>query len=228
MCVYEDRCLASLFKKYMTFMIYMAIILTQVIDDSCSPQWMPWSSRAFVFQIGHPSTAIHIGIADYDVGPLEHECIGRVAINLGKFHPGTLYTLTYNLYESSNLTEKGEDEGSITVRLRVEIPDEKKYLLQGWKAPEKSWVNSQQWKSHRVAKYCVDGPHDEEGKIVVFIVYPLLSLLLLWHITNKILLSNLFPCVSQSLRCASFVVILTSYSHKSGTCPTQFQMPCAL
>ena len=142
--------------------LILEVSLLQVIDDSCSPMWMPWSSRAFVFQMSHPSTAIYIGVADYDVGPLEHECIGRVAIDMGKFFPGTLYTLTFKLFESSNLTEKGEDSGTITVRLRIEIPNEKKYLMEGWNAPSKSWVNSQQWKSHRVAKYCVDGPHDEE------------------------------------------------------------------
>ncbi|KAL9182512.1 hypothetical protein ACHAXT_013164 [Thalassiosira profunda] len=138
------------------------MVQTEVIDDSLSPMWMPWSTRAFVFNLHHPSTAIYIGVADYDVGPMEHECIGRVAIDMGKFSPSTLYTLTYKLYESSNLHEKGESMGTLTVRLRMEIGDEKKYLLEGWKAPEQNWINSQQWKSHRVAKYCVDGPHDEE------------------------------------------------------------------
>merc|ERR1719253_1647475 len=108
---------------------------------------MPWSSRAFVLQMRHPSTAIYIGVTDYDIGPLEHECIGRVAVHLGKFSPGTLYTLTYKLFETINLTERGEDIGTITVRLRIEVPSEKKYLMKGWEAPKRSWVNSQQWKS---------------------------------------------------------------------------------
>lgn len=176
---------------------------TEVIDDSCSPMWMPWSTRAFVFEMGHPSTdseydaatafvsslkcfksysyacwspnqsllplivcfnafAVYIGVTDYDVGPLEHECIGRTTLHLQQFHANTLYTLTYNLYESSNLRERGEDVGSITVRLRIEITNEKKYLMEGRKAPEHKWVNSQQWKTHRVAKFCVDANHDEE------------------------------------------------------------------
>ncbi|KAL7537886.1 hypothetical protein ACHAXR_011720, partial [Thalassiosira sp. AJA248-18] len=29
---------------------------TEVIDDVCSPMFMPWTSRAFVFQMTHPST----------------------------------------------------------------------------------------------------------------------------------------------------------------------------
>lgn len=138
------------------------MVQTEVIDDSCSPIWPPWSTRAFVFQMKHPSTAIYIGVADYDVGPLEHECIGRIAIHLGKFSHGVVHTLVYNLYESPNLVERGEAMGTITLRLRIEIPDEKKFLLAGWKTPKRKWVNSLQWKSHRVAKYCVDGPHDEE------------------------------------------------------------------
>lgn len=137
------------------------MVQTEVIDDSLSPMWMPWTNRAYIFQMNHPSTAMYIGVADYDVGPLEHECIGRCAIQLSKLSPGTLYTLSYNLYESSNLTEKGESSGTIILRLRVEY-DEKKYLMEGWKTPPVQWVNSQQWKSHRVAKYCCDGPHDTE------------------------------------------------------------------
>jgi hypothetical protein len=70
------------------------MVQTEVVDDSCSPVWPPWSTRAFVFQLKHPSTAIYIGVADYDVGPLEHECIGRISIHLGKFSHGVLHTLT--------------------------------------------------------------------------------------------------------------------------------------
>ena len=79
-------------------------------------------------------------MTDYDLGPMEHECIGRVALDISKLSQDTLYTQTYHLYESPNLTEQGEDVGTITVRLRIEIADEKKYLLEGWKAPGHKWV----------------------------------------------------------------------------------------
>jgi hypothetical protein len=137
------------------------MVQTDVIDDSLSPMWMPWTQRAFVFNMAHPSKAIYVGVVDYDVGPLEHECIGRAVIQVNKFSPGMLYTLSYKLYESSTLTDRGGDAGIITLRLRVEY-DEKKYLYDGWAAPSPQFVNSQQWKSHRVAKYCCDGPHDDE------------------------------------------------------------------
>ena len=102
------------------------MVQTEVINDSLSPMWMLWSSRAFVFQLSHPSAAVHVSVVDYDFGPLEHEAIGPCLIRIGRFHPGTIYTLLYNLYDSPNLTEKGEVMGTITVRLRVEINDEKR------------------------------------------------------------------------------------------------------
>jgi hypothetical protein len=136
------------------------MVQTDVIDDSLAPMWMPWSKRAFVFDMDHPSTALYIGVVDYDVGPLEHECIGRAAVQLNKFMPGMLYTLSYKLYETSNLTDRGDDAGVITLRLRLEY-DEKRYLQEGLKTPSPQFVNSKQWKSHRVAKYTVDGPHDD-------------------------------------------------------------------
>ena len=59
------------------------------------------------------------------------------------------------------MTDRGESAGIITLRLRLEY-DENRYLKEGLTPPLIRWVNSQKWKSHRVAKYCVDGPHDEE------------------------------------------------------------------
>eukprot|EP00986_Skeletonema_menzelii_P003510 scaffold1089_cov131-Skeletonema_menzelii.AAC.3 len=137
------------------------LVQTDVIDDSLSPMWPCWSTRAFKFQMSHPSTAIFIAVADYDVGILEHETIGRVAIQLNKLSPGLIYTLTYDLHESSNLLEFGDSVGKITVRIRVEY-EEQKMLMASLKPPPQSWVTSKRKKTHKVAKYCTEGPHDED------------------------------------------------------------------
>mmetsp|Transcript_6803 Transcript_6803/g.9990 ORF Transcript_6803/g.9990 Transcript_6803/m.9990 type:complete len:1147 (-) Transcript_6803:2430-5870(-) len=137
------------------------LVQTDVIDDCLSPMWMPWSTRAFKFQMSHPSMPIMIAVTDYDVGPLEHETIGRVAIQLNKFTPGILYTLAYDLHESSNLLEFGDSVGKITVRIRIEY-DEHKMLMASLKPPGQSWVTSKRKKTHQVAKYCTEGPHDED------------------------------------------------------------------
>ena len=153
-----------------------ALVQTDVIDDCLSPMWMPWTTRAFKFQMSHPSTAIFIALADYDVGPLDHETIGRVEIQLNKFTPGILYTLTYNLHNSSNFIEFGDSIGKITVRIRVEY-DEHKMLMASLKAPDQSFVTSKRKKTHRVAKYCTEGPHDEDT----------FELQLFWSLLDEIL-----------------------------------------
>ena len=158
-----DTGVGNLTDAFVSIVYGDVMVQTDVIDDSLSPMWMPWTKRAYIFNMSHPSTAMYVGVVDYDVGPLEHECIGRAAIQLNKLSPGMIYTLSYKLYETSNLTDRGgEDAGIITLRVRVEY-DEKRYLLEGMKAPSSpQHVNSNQWKSHRVAKFCCDGPHDEE------------------------------------------------------------------
>ena len=42
------------------------IVNTDVINDSLSPRWMPWSQRAFAFHIFHPSSQLMVGVFDYD------------------------------------------------------------------------------------------------------------------------------------------------------------------
>jgi hypothetical protein len=49
------------------------MVQTEVINDSLSPMWMPWSLRMFMLQLSHPSTAMHKGVADYNFGPLKHK-----------------------------------------------------------------------------------------------------------------------------------------------------------
>ena len=38
------------------------IVNTDVINDCLSPRWMPWSRRAFVFNVMHPSSQFHIAV----------------------------------------------------------------------------------------------------------------------------------------------------------------------
>lgn len=80
------------------------IVTTDVISNTLSPRWMPWSHRAFAFNISHPSSDVLIGFFDHDpeLSPLQlvqratstlHDPIGRLVINTENFAPGTLYTL---------------------------------------------------------------------------------------------------------------------------------------
>ena len=44
---------------------------TDVIDDTLSPRWMPWSQRAFQLHMMHPSSQMYLGVFDYADGMFE-------------------------------------------------------------------------------------------------------------------------------------------------------------
>jgi hypothetical protein len=73
------------------------MVRTNVYYDHLDPRWMPWSARAFAFNIGHPSSLIFLGVFDYDeMG--NHDPIGRVVINTANFQSNTSYLLHYRLH----------------------------------------------------------------------------------------------------------------------------------
>ena len=84
-------------------------------------RWMPWAQRAFCFHIQHTSSQLLLGVLDWDSesGIGKHDSIGRVTIDTTNFRPDTEYLLTYKLYGGILKSER-EEEGTITVRLRIE------------------------------------------------------------------------------------------------------------
>ena len=82
------------------------LVRTDVIFDCPSPRWPPWSSRAFVFPIKHPSSVLTIGVFDYDEGPLvSHDPAGRIVIEPSNFDTDTVYTLQYKLQSDAGMND---------------------------------------------------------------------------------------------------------------------------
>lgn len=107
------------------------IVNTDVINDSLSPRWMPWSQRAFIFNIMHPSSQIMVGVFDHDSGITQggHDPVGRVVVNPTNMRPNTLHTRTFDIHDTS---KKGKvKQGTITLRIRVELPNPRKTLMAG-------------------------------------------------------------------------------------------------
>jgi hypothetical protein len=138
-----------------------SVAMTEVIDDELSPHWLPWTQRAFCFGMMHPASILYLGAFDYDLGIGSHEALGRVAVNLCNLQRNTMYTLKYNLYPSSNVTDRTKN-GSITIRLRVECFDEKAALLEVIKPRPKIHVNVRKEKSFKVVRYTCFGEYDNE------------------------------------------------------------------
>ena len=74
------------------------MVRTDVIHDALDPRWMPWCTRAFCFNIHHPSSILLLGVFDYDA-TTEHDPVGRVVVNMANFQSNTSYLLHYALHD---------------------------------------------------------------------------------------------------------------------------------
>ena len=156
-------------KKTNTFVSIVhedAAVQTNVIPSLLSPLWLPWTKRAFAFNRMHPLSSMYIGVFHYDpVNPLGHQGIGRVCINLGQLRPDHDYILKYNLHQSSVYSNRKQN-GSITVRLRIDQPDPKVLLLKITKPLPQFQINVKKKKTRDIVKYTCYGRH-LEGKFDV-------------------------------------------------------------
>jgi len=69
---------------------------------------MPWSTRAFAFNITHPGSSLFLGVFDYDENFLVtdyHDPVGRVVVNTINFESGVSYLLHYDLIHSEKADE---------------------------------------------------------------------------------------------------------------------------
>ena len=159
------------------------IVNTDVIGDTLKPRWMPWSCRAFVFNISHPQSDLFVGVFDYDppnsIGQVAartvsgvHDPIGRVDINLGRFLQKTVYELKYPLYYNEEGALKMKARGSISIRLRVEWNDSRMTILKGAMPPPPMYVSCKKRLNWDVAHYTVSGPSaDKEFSIAKLTEY---------------------------------------------------------
>jgi len=138
-----------------------AVMQTSVIDNELSPQWPPWTKRAVCFNIMRSSSILYLAVFDYDLAS-QHDPIGRVAINVNNLKHDTVYLLKYNLCSSSNISEGREKQGTITIRLRIEINNLKAALLEGLKPRPTVYINVKKEKSFRVLRYTCFGKHDHD------------------------------------------------------------------
>mmetsp|Transcript_10438 Transcript_10438/g.16023 ORF Transcript_10438/g.16023 Transcript_10438/m.16023 type:complete len:1068 (+) Transcript_10438:116-3319(+) len=137
-----------------------AVVQTDTIYDCLSPLWMPWTQRAFCFNMMHPLSSLYLAVFDYD-DKSAHDGIGRCVINLENMKPNLTYTLKYALYPSSVVTAR-ESTGTVTIRIRVELLNEESLLLESIKPPPKIHVNVKKEKSLAVLKYTLYGEYDED------------------------------------------------------------------
>jgi hypothetical protein len=141
-----------------------AAVRTDIIDDTLKPRWLPWSKRAFIFHMLHSSSELFLGVFDYDAGfnPADdHDLVGRVSVDLSNLRKDTIYTLKYNIYDTARMNQR-KRRGSITLRLRLEIEDDRKLLLSNLEPPPQVYVNVKTRRDFRVIRYTCTGKYDME------------------------------------------------------------------
>lgn len=141
-----------------------AVVQTDVVDDTLAPRWMPWTRRAFIFHILHSSSQLFLGVFDYDssVDPTDdHDLVGRVSVDLSNLRKDTMYTLQYNIYTTARMSTR-KRKGTITLRLRMEIDDERQLLLSSIEPPPKMYVNVKTRREFRVVRYTCTGKYNME------------------------------------------------------------------
>lgn len=136
---------------------------TDIIDDCLSPMWPPWTQRAFIFHMFHGSSQLFLGVFDYDdgVNPTDdHDLIGRVSVDLTNLRHDTTYVLKYNIYTTARMSDR-KSKGTITIRLRIEINDQRKLLLSNLEPPPEMYVNVKKRKDYKVVHYTCTGKYGE-------------------------------------------------------------------
>jgi len=134
---------------------------TDIISNCLSPRFMPWSQRAFIFNMMHTSSPLFVAIFDSDDVPLnQHDLIGRVSIDLSNFRSNTVYVLDYNLFPTAKNAPRDAKYGTVTIRLRMELADERTLVLSNCMPPTSVYVNVQTKKEFNVLRQTVEGEVD--------------------------------------------------------------------
>ena len=81
---------------------------TDMINDCLSPRWLPWTQRAFILHMTHPSSQIFLGVFDYDKVS-SNDFLGKVSVDITHLRPQTEYVLDYKLFNS--LMSKEQEPG---------------------------------------------------------------------------------------------------------------------
>lgn len=136
-----------------------AIFNTDVIRNDLDPRWMPWSQRAFVFRMSHPSSQLMLGVFDYDHhrgGLDDHDPAGRVTVDVTNFAPSTDYVLSYEIY-ASVLNNVRKPRGKVTIRLRIEYDDFQKFSLGALSLRPLNHINVPKKTDFKVAYFTCNG-----------------------------------------------------------------------
>lgn len=153
-------------------------ITSDVIQDCNSPRFLPWTRRAFKFNINDISSKLFIGAFDHDRGMHSNDPIGRISISLAKFVPNTTYNLSYELYDTGQISNR-LSRGVIHLRLRMICKNERSLFFNSFKSqPARHAIHVDNSQNCEHIDYTIKGYTDVEEydlKTVFSMVMEILS-----------------------------------------------------
>ena len=137
-----------------------AIVSTEVVRDTLNPKFMPWTRRAFKLHIHDVNSRLYIGVFDHDFGGNKYDPIGRVSIPIHRFTPGTVYNLSYDLYDSSEVSKR-KIRGQINLRMSIKWKGQRSLFFNSLQSQEEFTVNFDSKRDYDNAEYTVHGYDDQ-------------------------------------------------------------------
>jgi hypothetical protein len=143
-----------------------SMVRTDIIWDDLNPRWLPWTTRAFIFKVRHPTSILMLGVFDYDELPIDfHDPLGRVVINTSAFRCNTDYVLHYKLHHDPR-EKDAIPRGNIIIRLRINWEQESEAMKLSFTTAPQFLINVENVKSHHVLRYVTRGAIDMEQPTV--------------------------------------------------------------
>lgn len=138
-------------EAYTMFVCEDAVVTSEVIKDSMNPRFMPWTRRAFKFNVAHISSPLFVGVFDKN----KSQKVGRISIPLQMYKSNTEYNVFYDLYDSSEVIKR-DKKGVIHLRISINWKSQRKLFLDAMN-PEQFTVNFESKRDYSTAQYVIEG-----------------------------------------------------------------------
>lgn len=214
---------------YATIIYEDSIVNTDVIMDTLYPRWLPWTQRAFVFNIMHPSSQLMLAVLDFNGGGLVpgnvvpssldpvnfalDNPIGRLTIDLSNMRPRTNYTKHFDLVTSALVSQR-KMNGTITIRVRVEWESERMALIRSIGPPPEIFINVSEKRDWLASRYAIIGEVSYDVgfgiSLCTFLVCSVILVLLFQCDTKDFSMDTLASYVEELQGYAAIVSVLKS------------------
>ncbi len=145
---------------YVTVAFEDAAISTDVIKDCSKPRFLPWTRRAFKFNMNYISSNLFIGCFDHDFGANPDDPVGRLCIPIERFVPSTTYNLSYKVYDSDQISNR-TPRAYIHLRIRLELKRPRDMFFNALtSSPTKYSIHFNSNQNYHHTEYTVKGYRD--------------------------------------------------------------------